>query len=73
MQPPIARTVPHELEAHGDVRIDNYYWLRERENPDVIQYLEAENAYTGKMLAGVKGHAHQTGIVSGCAGIPGKR
>ena len=34
-----------ELTIHGHTRIDNYYWLRERENPEVISYLEAENAY----------------------------
>ena len=44
-QPPVAEIVPHELEAHGEVRIDDYFWLRERENPEVISYLEAENAY----------------------------
>ena len=44
-QPPVADVVPHELEAHGDVRVDDYFWLRERENPAVIAYLEAENAY----------------------------
>lgn len=42
---PMAKIVPHQLEAHGDVRVDNYYWLRERDNPEVIAYLEAENAY----------------------------
>ncbi len=45
MNPPNAEKKPVELEKHGDVRIDNYYWLRERDNPDVIAYLEAENAY----------------------------
>ncbi|MCP4661290.1 MAG: S9 family peptidase [bacterium] len=48
--PPMAKVVPHELEQHGHVRTDNYYWLRERDNPEVIAYLEAENAYaTGVM------------------------
>lgn len=44
--PPIAQKRSHSLEKHGDVRIDDYYWLRDRENPEVIAYLEAENAYT---------------------------
>jgi len=39
-----------KLEKHGHIRIDNYYWLRERENPEVIAYLEAENAYTDSMM-----------------------
>ncbi|MYB20735.1 MAG: S9 family peptidase [Holophagales bacterium] len=49
--PPWAEARPHELETHGDVRIDEYYWLRERENPEVIAYLEAENAYVDAALA----------------------
>ena len=43
--PPQAKRVPHTHEIHGDVREDPYYWLRERDNPDVVAYLEAENAY----------------------------
>ena len=50
-EPPVAKIVPHELEIHGHVRTDDYYWLREREDPEVISYLEAENAYTGAVLA----------------------
>lgn len=46
MQAPSAKKIEKKLEIHGDVRIDNYYWLNDRENPDVIQYLEQENAYT---------------------------
>jgi oligopeptidase B len=52
--PPVARVVPHELEAHGDVRVDDYYWLNERENPDVVAYLEAENAYMDSVMAGTE-------------------
>ncbi len=44
MQAPVADKKPKELSIHGHTRIDNYYWLRERENPEVIAYLEAENA-----------------------------
>ena len=43
--PPVAKKVPHEMVAHGHLRIDNYYWLNERENPEVVAYLEAENNY----------------------------
>jgi oligopeptidase B len=43
--PPVAKIVPERLEAHGDVRIDSYFWLRDRDDPEVIAYLEAENAY----------------------------
>ena len=49
--PPKARIIPEELSIHGDVRTDNYYWLRERENPEVIAYLEAENEYAAKVMA----------------------
>ncbi|MGM0551416.1 MAG: S9 family peptidase [Bacteroidota bacterium] len=51
MQAPDVEKKPKELTVHGDTRIDNYYWLNDRENPDVIAYLEAENAYTKEVLA----------------------
>jgi len=43
--PPKAAKIQKELTLHGDTRIDYYYWLNERENPEVIKYLDAENAY----------------------------
>ena len=46
MEPPKAKILPKKLEKYGHVRTDNYYWLRDRENPEVIAYLEAENEYT---------------------------
>ena len=54
-QPPIAAKQAKELEAHGDVRVDDYYWLRERENPEAISYLEAENAYTDAVMTHTEG------------------
>lgn len=45
MNPPKAKKIPKLLEIHGDTRTDNYFWLNERENPEVIKYLEEENAY----------------------------
>jgi oligopeptidase B len=48
---PIAKKVPHELEKHGDVRVDDYYWLNDREDQEVIDYLHAENDYTKEQLA----------------------
>lgn len=59
MQPPVAKAIPHELSMHGDTRIDPYYWLNERENPEVIAYLEAENAYAEASLAHTKGLQEQ--------------
>lgn len=52
--PPLAKVKPKKLEKHGDVRIDNYYWLNERENPEVIDYLNKENDYYNSMTAGSK-------------------
>ena len=43
--PPKAKKIEKKLEIHGDVRIDNYYWLNNPENPEVINYLNDENAY----------------------------
>ncbi len=52
--PPKAKKIPKELEIHGDVRIDDYYWLNQREEKDVIEYLNAENDYFDKMTAHTK-------------------
>jgi len=46
---PIAKKVPQELTIHGDTRFDNYYWLNDKNNSEVIDYLIAENAYTKQM------------------------
>ncbi len=48
---PVAKIIPKELTAHGHTRIDNYYWLNQRDNPEVIAYLEAENAYKDAVMA----------------------
>ena len=50
-EPPDAARRPHKLTIHDHTRVDDYYWLRERNDPQVIAYLEAENAYTQQMLA----------------------
>jgi len=54
LQPPIAKIIPHELEKHKHIRIDNYYWLNDRENPEVIDYLNKENEYYEKSTAHTK-------------------
>lgn len=51
VQPPIAEPRPMTLEKHDRVRVDPYFWLRERDNPEVIAYLEAENAYFDAQMA----------------------
>jgi oligopeptidase B len=47
---PVAPQRPRVLEAHGDRRVDPYYWLRDKQDPDVIEYLEAENAYADAVM-----------------------
>ena len=44
-QPPLANKIPKELKIHGDVRVDEFYWLNDRENQEVIDYLNKENDY----------------------------
>lgn len=50
MKPPVAAKKNKALTIHGHTRIDEYYWLNERNNPEVISYLEAENAYTETVM-----------------------
>ena len=54
LKPPQATKKPVTLSAHGHARQDNYHWLREKTKPEVIRYLEAENAYTEASLAHTK-------------------
>jgi oligopeptidase B len=48
--PPVAKKIHRETKIHGDVLPDDYFWLREKSNPDVAAYLEAENAYTESVM-----------------------
>src|SRR5262249_9162762 len=48
--PPVARKIPRVEILHGDERHDDYYWMRDRDNPDVAAYLTAENDYTDAIL-----------------------
>ncbi len=48
--PPVAKVVPKKLVQHGDTRLDGYHWLRDKSNPEVIEYLKAENAYTDAVM-----------------------
>nr|GMD69166.1 prolyl endopeptidase-like [Ipomoea batatas] len=54
--PPVAKKVKHEMELFGDVRVDNYYWLRDdhRSDPEVLSYLKEENDYTDRVMSGTK-------------------
>ena len=55
LSPPLAMQKTDTLSIHGDIRLDDYFWLRERENPEVISYLEAENAYVDSVMAPLAG------------------
>jgi oligopeptidase B len=48
--PPVAEKHPQTLVLQGDERVDNYFWMRDRDNPKVLSYLEAENDYTSTMM-----------------------
>src|ERR1700693_1509140 len=52
--PPVANRIEHREERHGATVIDNYFWLRDKSNPAVIEYLKAENAYTDALTKGLK-------------------
>jgi oligopeptidase B len=49
-KPPVAKKVPQTLTIHGDARVDEYGWLRDKKNPETIAYLEAENAYADAVM-----------------------
>jgi len=51
LNPPVALTRPHTHDLHGDRRDDPYFWLRDKADPAVRAYLEAENAYADQVLA----------------------
>lgn len=51
--PPVAEKQPKEMTEHGNTRIDNYYWLNQREDQKVIDYLNAENKYREEVMAGL--------------------
>jgi oligopeptidase B len=50
LTPPVARIEPRVHDLHGETRVDDYFWLRDRNDPEVIAYLEAENRYTGAVM-----------------------
>ncbi len=54
-QPPMATKIPKADTTLGDVRIDDYFWLRDKSDPDVMDYLDAENEYTAAMMKDTEG------------------
>src|SRR5436190_19601849 len=53
-QPPVASKISHVTTIHGRTLTDDYFWLREKKNPEVMKYLEAENAYTDAVMQPLK-------------------
>lgn len=53
-EPPSTKIVPHTTTVHGDTLHDNYFWLRDKKDPEVIQHLEAENAYADEVMKPTK-------------------
>jgi len=49
--PPVAEVIPDTFNNFGQQRIDSYYWIRDKNNPNIIEYLTAENAYTDTVMA----------------------
>jgi oligopeptidase B len=59
LSPPVARIVPRVETVHGELRIDDYFWLRNRSDPEVMAYLEAENRYTASVMQPTSGLQEQ--------------
>ena len=55
LEGPVAKKVAKELSMHGDTRVDNYFWMNQREDEEVIDYLKAENTHTEKAMEPLKG------------------
>ncbi|EAQ37953.1 oligopeptidase B [Dokdonia sp. MED134] len=52
--PPVAKKLPVQLEKHNDIRVDDYFWMNERDSPEVLSHLEEENRYYNEMTAHTK-------------------
>src|SRR5207244_990273 len=52
--PPVAKKVPHKTELHGEALLDDYFWMKDKKNPEVIKHLESENAYTAAVMKPTK-------------------
>ena len=79
VEQPMAKRIPRKLVKHGHLRTDDYYWLHERENPEVLAHLEAENQYTASMMAHTAGlqeklfHEFKTRIKQTDISVPYKK
>ena len=70
-QAPKAVKIPKHLEIHGDLRLDNYYWMNDRNNRQVIEYLEQENEYYFNQMKHT--HEFQTSLFPGNEGPDQRR
>jgi oligopeptidase B len=59
LRPPVAREIKRVEAIHGEIRVDDYFWLRDRADPDVLGYLEAENRYTSAVMRHTEGLQEQ--------------
>lgn len=50
MLPPIAKKIPKRMVEHGNIRVDDYFWMKRRENPEVLKYVRAENKYADSVM-----------------------
>ena len=79
VEQPMAKRIPKKLVKHGHLRTDDYYWLHERENPEVLAHLEAESQYTASMMAHTEGlqeklfHEFKTRIKQSDISVPYKK
>ncbi|HYW94452.1 MAG TPA: S9 family peptidase, partial [Bacteroidales bacterium] len=54
IKPPVAKKIPHDITVNGHTRTDNYYWLKDRDDANVIKYLEEENRYREDVMKDVR-------------------
>ncbi len=54
-RPPVAKKIPKTTQIHGETRVDDYFWLREKDNSAVVEYLKTENAYADVIMESTKG------------------
>lgn len=72
--PPVAARRPFAVTTHGDTRVDDYVWLRDRDNPSAIAYLEEENRYLNESLSDISDlRAQLYQEILGCIKCPGSR
>ncbi len=77
LEPPVAKRVPHPTTVNGETLPDDYFWLREKASPQVVQYLHAEVAYADAFMQPTQGLQRQLyqemlSRVSSCSSVRGR-